>query len=554
MKDVSLHMIVKDEVEEIEALLSGAVSNYFEAVYLTVSDKQAYHKINEVVVAAMHKNVHVDHRPWTNRFDEARNHNFALGNTQFQFWIDADDTFDFSKIPQLVRSMHEEELDAIFLPYNYAQDDQGRCVVRHWRERMLRRSVGFEWRGWIHETAIVDHPIESAKFDFEVKHNTSPDHAKESTARNHAILEKAYLETDDPRYVHYLGMSYFTYGEHERAIEVLGEYVALGSPNTEDVYRSLTLISEAAYHIKDYSLALEYATKAATYIPEYPMAYWLLAQYEADQEEWDKALEWVKVSMSKPDPTTMTIFDPTSRERAVMIAAQAEFMLGNHNRAFQWLKKAPQNKTAKDLYEHFRTEADIETFYTLIPQIRSFFESDEALFDALNADIKYDNRAIELRHAATKPTKWGDNSIVIFCGQGYEEWGPHTLGKGMGGSEEAIVYLSIELAKLGYDVTVYGEYDSGTSHLVSWRPWKQIDIRDEFSVFVSWRDPRFATRVNAKVKLADIHDVMPDHIMQDFPDITYLVKTAYHKSLSPQLKDENVKIIGNGIKKEQFND
>ena len=544
-------MIVKDETARVCQLLRDAVS-YFDDIYITVSDKDAYHVLENEVSAVMWKNVHVDHRPWNDRFDEARNHNFAKGDSTYQFWLDADDTFDFTQIPRIVKLAHDEDLDAVFLPYNYAQDDQGRCIVRHWRERLLRRASNYVWKGWVHETAISEEDIESAKVDVEVIHRTDKDHDAKSATRNHAILEKAYEETDDPRYVYYLGMSYFTHGLYDKAIVVLGEYLTVGK-NVEDLYRAMSLISEAAYHLKQYDVALEYASKCATLKPEYPMAYWLLAQYEADQENWKEALEWVRVSIAKPDPQSMTIWDPTARERAILIAAQADFMLKNYSLALAWLRKIPTNKTAIDLMEHFQAEADTETFTKLLPSLRQFFWSDSALFNALSSDVKYDNRLIELRQAATKPRVWGDKSIVIFCGQGYEEWGPHTLDKGMGGSEEAVVYLSRELAKLGWNVTVFGEADlTEFEPTVFWRPWKEIDVRDTFNVFVSWRAPQFTQTVNAKVKLADIHDVLPEDIMKNYPDVTYLVKTAYHRSLTPLLPDEKFRIIGNGIRKDQF--
>ncbi|NDC96483.1 hypothetical protein EB077_14355 [bacterium] len=130
----------------------------------------------------------------------------------------------------------------------------------------------------------------------------------------------------------------------------------------------------------------------------------------------------------------------------------------------------------------------------------------------------------------------------------------------MGGSEEAVIYLSRELSKLGYNVTVYGEVDNVTydttvepkEYNVRYLPWKQIDMRDKFNIFVSWRAPQYIEKVNAKVKLVDVHDVLPKEIVKNYPDVTYLVKTAYHSSLLPE--DVDRKVIGNGIVKEQFSD
>lgn len=558
MSTVSLQMIVNDEYEAVAELIGQAL-NYFDEINITVSHKPTANKLKKVAQTFFTgkfdnlPTINIKYREWNDRFDEARNANLKLSTTDYFFWLDADDSFDFSTIPRLVQLADENNIDEIFLPYNYAQDEFGNCVTTHKRERLLRRSVGFEWRGWVHETCITDKKHISHVLDSPtVVHNTSPEHAKESGERNHAILAKAYAETEDPRYLMYLGSSLFSLKQYEKSIALLLDFLKV-SGSKEDVHRSLCFISEAAYHLDNFELAVEYATKAAVLMPETPMAYWLLAQYEADSKNWHEALEWVKVSMSKPDPQTLSVWDPTARERAVLIAAQAEFMLQNYNKALAWLKKIPKNKSAQDLFEGFIEEADAETFVNLLPRIRKYFKNDELLWKSLATDLQYDTRLLSLRQAVNKPKKWGDKSIVIFCGEGYEEWGPHTLDKGMGGSEEAVVYLSYELAKLGYDVTVFAEYDSANTAVVDWRPWKEIDVRDEFNIFVAWRAPQFLERINAKVKLADIHDIVPVEAISDDPDVTHLVKSEYHKNLYTDKKpNADFRVIGNGIKKDQF--
>lgn len=546
MSTVALNMIVKDEYEAVARILANA-DKYFDEINITVSDKPTANKIKKFVM--LNADFHVKWREWNNRFDDARNANLAMCTTDYMFWIDADDWFDFSTIPELVSIADENNIDAIFLPYNYAQDERGNCVTRHYRERLLRTNVGYESRGWVHETFITDEPHVEHKMDSpEVIHRTSQDHAIESSARNHDILEAAYAETKDPRYLHYLGMSYYTKADYKKAAELLSNYLEVGG-SLEDTYRALAIISECAYHLKQHDVALEYATKCATLKPQYPMAYWLLAQYEADQENWKEALEWIYVSISKPDPQTLSVWDPSARERAILIAAQADFMLGNYNKALAWLRKIPKNPQADELYDHFKSEADAETFVSLLPKMRKFFANDQVLWEALCEDMKFNTALKPLRNLATTPKTWSDKSIVIFCGQGFEEWGPHTLDKGMGGSEEAIVYLAPELTKLGYDVTVYAEADLEQDG-VHWRPWREIDTRDSFNIFVSWRQPQFLETITAKVKLADIHDVLPKEMIKNYPDVTYLFKSDYHKNLYCDVKSA---VIGNGIKKEQFN-
>lgn len=317
-------------------------------------------------------------------------------------------------------------------------------------------------------------------------------------------------------------------------------------------------------------IALEFATKASVMKPSYPMAYWLLAQYEADQKNWDEALEWVRVSESKPDPQTLSVWDPSSRQRAALLAAQAEFMLNNFNAALAWLKKAGKTAETNALFKDFMDAADAETFVQLVPKILKFFESPEAFWNALCKALKYDSRLKTVRWAGSDAKEWGDKSIVFFCGQGFEEWGPDTLDKGMGGSEEAVVYLSRELAKLGWEVTVFGDREdiyrecwagewtkgmSSNGTTINYKPWKMIDTRDRFNIFVAWRLPNYFTNIDAKVKICDMHDVLPEKLVMDnCKDITFMAKSQYHRSLIPKIADKNVVVVGNGILKEQFND
>lgn len=554
MSTVALNMLVKDEFDAVAELVGQAI-NYFDEINLTVSDKPTANKLKKV--ALPFDKVKVVWREWNNRFDEARNANFAMSTCDYNYWQDADDTFDFRAIPKLVEIADEGNYGAIFLPYNYAQDEEGKCTVRHWRERLTRRSLPFEWRGWVHESQVCDIPYTSHRVNVEVTHNSSPDHSADSLLRNHKILEEAYQATQDPRYTHYLGMSYFTMKQWDKSIKILTEYIEVGG-SAEDIYRSLSFISEAYYHKKDIPKALENAMRAAILIPEYPMAYWLLAQYESDQENWEEALEWIKVSETKRDPVTLSVWDPTSRERAVLVAARSEFMLGNFNEALAWLRKIEATPAAQELMADFVEEADKETFITLLPRVSKYFVDKKTLWNSLTKDLKYDKRLRALRNQVTEPKKWDDKSIVILCGQGYEEWGPHTLDKGMGGSEEAVIYLSRELAKLGWKVYVYGEVAEPHADMVlnatavRYIPWQKFDSRDEFNVFVAWRAPAFTEHVNAKVKLADIHDVLPKEIVKNYPDVTYMVKSKFHRDLYPDVPDERFVIVGNGIERSQF--
>jgi tetratricopeptide (TPR) repeat protein len=450
---VSLQMIVKDERDAVGDIIARA-ADYFDTIHITVSDKPTANFLKKVANAT--PSIHIYFREWTDDFAAARNANWEKGQeSTYSFWVDADDYFDFSTVPKLVSLAEEHAYDVVYLPYNYAQDEYGNCIARHWRERLVRRSVGFNWQGRVHETLIADVPFASTRVDVEVVHRA--DHINQSAQRNHKILLRAVQEDPDARYLHYLGLSYFSLKQFDECVEILRKFITVSGWD-EEIYRSFIIMSEAAYQLDDMDKATEYAMKAMAMFPHYHQAYWLMAQYENDQDNYKEALVWAEIADQKKLPNSMSIVDPTCVDRNCLIAAQACFMLDRHIDAYKWTLKS-NDHNAIDMRDEFKVLAETEAFVTLLPKIRPFFTSDKALYDALPDELKYDKRVRGLRNVAVSPRKWNDKSFVILCGKGYEEWGPHTLDKGMGGSEEAVIYLSREMAKLGYEVTVYGEVE-----------------------------------------------------------------------------------------------
>lgn len=555
MSTVALTMIVKDEAEEVNKIVEQAVDNVDQLI-LVISDKPTANKFKKAATGI--DKVEVYWREWNGKFDDARNFALSKVKTDYWFWIDADDTFDFTQLRDLVSFAEQNNLDQVLLPYNYAQNEQGECIAYHWRERLMKTSHPFTWKGWVHETPITDSAFKAQRVNIEVTHATSEEHTMESVARNLAILREAVKETNDPRYKMYLGTTCNAMKQYKESIEVLDEFID-ESGSDEDIYRALQVLSESSYHLGNKQQAINYALQAAGLIPEYPQAYWLLAQWEADMDNWEQALTWIKLSETLPDPNSLAVYDPSSRNRARLTAAQACFMLKKHNEALKWLRKVPESDpNRQQLEEGFINEADAETFIKLLPKIRKYFESDAHLYNALCHDIAFDKRLRPLRESVTTAKQWADNSITILCGEGYEEWGPHTLDKGMGGSEEAIVYLTRELAKLGWSITVYGSVnravdDPGDHPTVIYLPAEEFDRRDKFNVFIGWRAPDYALDIDAKVKIIDMHDVVPEELVKPWADVTYFLKSQYHRDLYPQLRDARTRIIGNGIKKDQFN-
>jgi hypothetical protein len=84
--------------------------------------------------------------------------------------------------------------------------------------------------------------------------------------------------------------------------------------------------------------------------------------------------------------------------------------------------------------------------------------------------------------------------LVIYCDEygqtWWPGWGPHSLiSGGLGGSEEAVVFLSRALVRQGWNVTVFLEPAIGGTdeHGVRWEHLGEFDLSLDFDVFVAWR-------------------------------------------------------------------
>lgn len=540
----SLHMIVKDEAEAVKQL-SKQAEPYFDNIYITVSNTKTYHDLERL---AVHPQIHIDYREWNGKFDEARQHNWDLGkSSDYSFWIDADDAFDFSKMPEIFAQL--KEYDAVFLPYHYDHDENGNVIVEHWRERAINRRKNFYWKGWVHENLICEDGFNKINLYYPIVHKQNQEHKDSSLDRNHEILLKAAQETDDPRYLHYLGISFFTKKEYKDAIRILEQYIKVGGWD-EEIYRSAIKISESYFMLGNVETAIMEAMKAMAIMPEMPTAYHLLCHYESQLDNHKQAIEWGKVALTKVMPENGSIHDPTSDDRTKLTMAVSFYSIGEYQTAYNFLKQVKTIDTS-EVEPNFRDMAEVVLFKKMLPGIYRFYEKPEELFNNLKNDIKYLPELRKVREQLTKPQKWHDKSVVFFCGKGYEEWGPHTLDKGMGGSEEAIVYLAPQLAKLGYEVTVFGEVSEPQDHHgVHWLPWSYIDKRDLFNILVIWRMPQFAGQFNAKKKYIDMHDLLPSNVVKPYKDTTYLFKSQYHKDQYQNI--DNYHIIGNGLDTGQF--
>lgn len=580
MATVGLALITNSEAKTRD--LVEKYDSYFDKLFITVADKNKteYNKLK----ALDNEKIELSYFKWVNHFGKARRFNQSQITTDYWFWMDDDDEIvNPENIRSLVEHMDKNKIEVIFMNYDYFTNPEGEQQANHWRERIIHTASDCKWEEVpCHETVPSKGLADKTEL-CAVKHHKTIEQMLGAMDRNQKLLEKDWEVNKDPRTAYYLGMTYQFHQTYEKAIEMFNFMIENGGWDEQKVI-ALNHLSNSYFALEDYEKALGATDEALSLDPGHPDAYFQKVVIYSKMNDYAKAAEWAEMGLTKKiNPDSMQLIDPTKYTyRGLFLAAQSNLFVGRPDRAFDYYNQvasvAPhyiQEMVQTSGVDWPRTFAESLNEYNAINSIKflvNYLSNREGkideLFKSLPPKLSYDTRLQVERLEAFPPKKWPKKSIVIYCGPGLESWGPDTLDKGMGGSEEAVVYLSRELSKLRWKVTVFCERNTETldamrgkdSKGTSWeafatgesyaryKPWTEFNPHDEFDIFIAWRQPVFAD-VKARKIFVDLHDTMPEESLLSVADKIdkFMVKSEYHKSLYPNISQEKIKVITNGI-------
>lgn len=156
---LSVCLIVKNEEEVLNRCLSCAVKFADEIIVVDTGSTDATVEIAQKFTDKIYS------FEWQDDFSSARNFAFEKANGDYVMWLDADDVVtdeNCAKIRQLVK---EGGFDMAYLPYAVAFENDRPTFV-YYRERIMRRSMNFRFKGAVHEaisprgkTVYSDAPI-----------------------------------------------------------------------------------------------------------------------------------------------------------------------------------------------------------------------------------------------------------------------------------------------------------------------------------------------------------------------------------------------------------
>lgn len=557
--NIYLNMILKqDEPVEMVRRSIDSVKDYVDGMYITVTYSDEKPGTSPLLDLLSEYGAKVSFFKWVDDFAAARQYAMDQaphGKDQYIYWHDADDILLYPEnLPAIFKDVVAMDWSAVFMTYWYRVTlrDDGTLkdiLIEHKRERIIRNDGTFKWMGKLHETLIDQRAENVQKYlrpECTVVHLTTEDRVDASLPRNIRILEQQAEEEDhkDPRTLVYLAKGYFDLGVsdkdkrreyHDKALDLFHEYLeGAGTPGTPgyregsgwsqeraNAWQFVMEIYKFAGKLPDALVSISNAIDEA---PEYPIYYIDKAMVYTHLADYAKAKVYLTLATSLNQPDTTIITTPRDMKMKALevdsrIAMEEQDLKRLIVNLAEMCKAIPDSE---DLKERYRVALSLEkenkaaqSVVYLGKYLELIGQADKipALLNATPEGLRAERFYSEMRNKHIPPRIHDKNEITIICGPGYEQWSPLSIDKGIGGSEEAIIYLSQELTKLGWKVTVYADpqYEKGEYDGVNYLPYYELNPSDVFNVMVVWRAIGFVDfKPNAKYIMCWMHD-MPNN-------------------------------------------
>ncbi len=230
---LSVCLIVKNE-EDVLARCLGCVQKFADEII--VVDTGSADATKQIASRFTDK---VYDFKWQSDFALARNFSFSKASGDFIMWLDADDVIDKANIEKIV-ALKTRPFHADVYFFKYAMfNPAGKKTLEFYRERIVRKSMGLKWQGFIHEAIAPAGKIE--------KHDIVIFHKKEKAGNPKRNL-KIYLHHKrlgtpfDARSTYYFAKEYYYNGYFKSAIKTLKKFLKMDgrfAPNEADAYLTL---------------------------------------------------------------------------------------------------------------------------------------------------------------------------------------------------------------------------------------------------------------------------------------------------------------------------
>ncbi len=581
MTKIALALIVKGTKRESELLdrCLENMSSFVDGIFITSTYVKGGSKCLDIDKVCKKYNANVSYYEWENHFAKARNFNFSQVPKEYDYimWSDTDDLWrGLDKLRETIEK--HNKVDAFGFWYLYQFDEHKQPVVCHKKTMIVKNDNCVEWVGALHEDFKENRGLSTVFIEgIERMHFTDEERIEESRKRNVEVSLADYQANGtDPRTAWNYANSLLGNGKHIEAQKVFESFID-SSGSEEEIYLARLRLAEIDHAMGNKNSAIRNYQLAIGLRPDYSDAYLQLGYLLSHYSMWDKAEYYLLNGIVKKPPyASIIVYNPRDYDYNPMMAlAKVYFNKNRPDLALPMLegcvKINPNNDYLNTLVKEMKRETDnLNNALKIVKELSDETDTDKikSKIESLDSQTRSHPAVCALWNKHFIITETSGKDIAYYCGNTTHEWNPiMAKTKGIGGSEEAVINLSKEWAKQGYNVTVYN--NCGTEPMtvdgVTYKPFWYFNAKDKFDTLILWRHPKLVDYdLNAKTILVDLHDVIQEgefneERLKKIDKI--LVKTHAHRELFLSVPDDKFSIIPNGqdfdlfsqdVKKDQY--
>jgi len=245
---------------------------------------------------------------WIDDFSAARNFSFSKASCDYILWLDADDVLppeEAQKLIELAQSLSGIP-DVVMMKYQIAFDENGRCVMWYYRERLLKRARGFQWQGAVHE--VITPSGQTLYSDVAVQHHRPHRPASDRNLRIYeSFLQKGGVLSARDNY--YYARELYDWGRYRESADMLKTFLDLGNGWIEDRLSACLLLADCYGRTGDRERQITSLYRWLTYDEPRPGLCCALGRWYLDQGYVKAAVFWYLAALSCPPPGSGFIWE-----------------------------------------------------------------------------------------------------------------------------------------------------------------------------------------------------------------------------------------------------
>lgn len=295
MKTISVCMIVKNEEEVLARCLDSVLSFADEIIIVDTGST------DKTIEIANKYTKNVIGFTWVDDFAAARNVSFSYATKEYCMWLDADDV-----VPQITQNKLLEwkkssrHADFVMFPYQIAFDETGKPTFSYYRERLVKRENGDQWKDAVHEVLVPHGDIEY--LDAPIEHHKNKPSDSDRNLKIYKKLEKEKHVFSPRQLFYYANELYY----HKQDAEAIKKYLTFlkGDGFFENKIQACLNLSTIYLRQNNSDKALSTLFRSFIYdLPRGEVAC-AIGRIYYDKKQYKKAIYWYEKALYTPNVTT----------------------------------------------------------------------------------------------------------------------------------------------------------------------------------------------------------------------------------------------------------